>query len=164
MGGEVAAVLNGVVGFVIGVFFTVGSTRIFLTATRGQPPQFGVLFSGADRFLPLLATQVLLLFAVAVGFVLLIIPGIILAFGLSMAPYLCIDQGLGPVESLQKSWEITKGQKGSLFLYALAAMLVIFVGLLALILGVLVAGPVVTAGLALIYLRLTGQPSTYDQA
>jgi hypothetical protein len=29
---------------------------------------------------------------------------------------------------------------------------------------VLVAGPVVTAGLALIYLRLTGQPSTYDQA
>jgi uncharacterized membrane protein len=44
------------------------------------------------------------------GFILLIIPGIILSIRLGFFDYLIVDKNSRIVESLKKSWEITKGQ------------------------------------------------------
>jgi hypothetical protein len=156
--------VNAVVGAVIGAFFAVGTTRIFLTALRGESPDFGLLFSGGDRFLPMLGTQILLGFAVVFGFLLLIVPGVILSLGLFYAPYLVVDQELDPVDALKESWRITKGHKASLFGLLFVSGFVLLAGLLALVVGIFVAAAVVGGGVAVVYLRLSGQESTYEPA
>lgn len=55
---------------------------------------------------------------VGLGMVLFIIPGIILALGLSLVTYISIDEeSLSAVDTLKKSWELMKGYKGRLFLF-----------------------------------------------
>lgn len=166
LGGDAMLALtfaNAALGVVLGAFFGVGTTRIFLAAARGESPDFGLLFSGADRFLPMLGTQILLGFAVVLGFICLVVPGVILALGFFYAPYLCVDQKLDPTDALRESWRITKGHKGNLFGLLIVSGFVVLAGLLALIVGVFVAAAVVSAGVAVTYLRLTGQSSIYEQ-
>ena len=59
------------------------------------------MFSGAGRFLPLLGVLFLTLLAVMLGYALLIVPGIILALGLSFAQFYVVDQKMGPIDALK---------------------------------------------------------------
>jgi uncharacterized membrane protein len=80
-----------------------------------------------------------------------------LAFGLSMAPYLCVDQNLSAMDSLKASWEMMKGHKGSFFGFCLVAGLMCMFSILALVVGLFVAMAVTYAGIGWIYLRLRGE-------
>lgn len=144
-------------GIVIGQFFQVGYVRIWLTAARGGTPQFGEMFSGASRFLPLLGAMFLTVLAVMVGYVLFIVPGIILGLGLCLTQFYVIDQGLGPVEAMKASWRDTNGQKGKLFLFFLVGMLVMFGGYLACCVGILVAMPIFSVAFTIVYMRISGR-------
>ncbi len=53
--------------------------------------------------------------SLAVAFLLLIVPGIILLPRLIFAPYLLVDKKLGPLEAMSKSWEISKGHSGKVW-------------------------------------------------
>lgn len=150
---------GSVASLLLGSFFGVGLLRIFITAARGQPPAFDQLFSGGDRWGAYLGTQLLYGLAVTVGFVLLIVPGVILALGLSQSLYICVDQGKGPVDSLRESWEMMKGHKVNFLGFSIVSVFVIMLGVLALIVGVLPAMAVIYVATAWIYLRLSGQPS-----
>ncbi len=156
----VLLVVLGVVAFVaqmgVAMFFAVGLTRLFVGAARGETPEFGVLFSGGDRILPVGLCQLLLGLAVGIGMVLLIVPGIIAALGLMFGLYYCVDRSMGPVESLRTSWDATQGQRGKLFLYGLACVGLVLLGVLACIVGILVAYPLILLGTAIIYTRLSG--------
>ena len=44
-----------------------------------------------------------------VGFILLIVPGVILLWRLFLAPYILIDKKTGVIEALNQSWNMTKG-------------------------------------------------------
>ncbi len=91
--------------------------------------------------------------------ILLIVPGVIVALGLSMTTLCIVDKDLGTIDAMKESWRITTGQKGGLFVYGLLAFALLLAGVLACCLGTLVAAPVAAIGLAYIYLRLTGQPT-----
>lgn len=156
-GGWLLGLVDATLAIALGAFFGVGLIRIFVTAVRGTKPEFSTLFTGGDRLLPLLFTQVLMGLAVTAGLILLIAPGIVLALGFCMAPFVCVDQKLGAVDSLEASWAMTMGSKTKLFGYACVALLIIIAGALALGIGMLIAFPVVYAGVAWIYLRLRGE-------
>jgi len=64
---------------------------------------------GARRLLPMILCFILYGLAVAGGFVLLVIPGVILALSLGMAPYLVITEELGPVDALKRSHNLVWG-------------------------------------------------------
>ena len=81
---------------------------------------------------------------VLIGFVLLIVPGIILAIGWQFAPYLVVEQGAGPIDALKRSWELTRGNRWTLFLLGLALIGLNLLGLCALVVGLLVTLPVTT--------------------
>jgi len=149
--------LATILGMVLQIFFSVGETRLYLQAARGETPEFGVVFSGMDRFLPVLGTSLVVGLAVILGLVALIIPGIILAYGLSFAVYLCVDEGCSPIEAAKRSWAITNGQKANLFLLSVLGFLVMLLGLLACCIGVVPAASVVSVATAIVYLRITGQ-------
>ncbi len=144
-------------GIVVMSFFWVGLYRIYLTVARGQQADFGMLFSGADRFLPMLLAHVILGFAVTVGFALLIVPGVIVACGLCLSGLFIVDQGLGPVEALQASWQATIGHKMQLFLFFLVGGLIMVAAEMCCCLPVFAAAPTVFVAMTIIYLRITGR-------
>lgn len=97
-------------------------------------------------------TQLLLGLIVLVGFIFLIVPGIIAALGLMMWPYAMVVEGLGPINALKRSWQLMDGAKLQLFLFGLAVGVVsMFVMPLTCFFGLLVLMPFMYVGYALIY-------------
>jgi len=64
---------------------------------------------GARRLLPMILCFILYGLAVTGGLLLLVVPGLILALSLGMAPYLVITENLGPVEALKRSHNLVWG-------------------------------------------------------
>lgn len=145
------------IGLVLSMFFQAGQIRIFVAAARGQTPELGQIFTGASRFLPLLGTMLLAGLGAGLGFAMLIVPGVILSLGFSLAQFYCVDADMGPIDALKASWEATRGHKGALFVFGLVSMVVMLLGLAACCLGLYVALPVVMVAMATIYLRVSGR-------
>ena len=79
---------------------------------------------------------------VAIGFILLIVPGIIAALAFLFTPYLIVERKLWPIEAMKESARITKGHRWQLFLLSLALLGLNILGVLALVVGLLVTIPV----------------------
>lgn len=69
-------------------------------------------------------------------------------------PYYIVDKNAGIIDSLRLSWNATKGNFWHLFLLGLTFIGLAIVGLLALVLGIFVAIPVIAMATALVYLQL----------
>ena len=102
-----------------------------------------------------LGAYILTVIAIALGFLALIIPGIILSMGLAFVSYLVVDRGLGPIESMKESWRITKGHKWQLLLLFLALLGINLLGILALLIGVFVTVPITMLAFAHAYRTLS---------
>lgn len=140
----------------IQAFFKAGLVKFSLSAARGQHPNFGDIFSGGPRTLPMLGAIILKTIIIAIGFLLLIIPGIYLACALSQVEYFVADRNMGPIEAIKASFAATEGQKLKVALYAILSFFVTILGLLACCVGVFVALPVIEIGWAIIFTRITG--------
>lgn len=81
--------------------------------------------------------------AMLVGFILLVVPGIIAAVVLMFTTIVVIDQGLGPIEALKESVRITRGHFWPLLGFGVLLTLIALAGILALGVGLLVALPVI---------------------
>lgn len=88
-----------------------------IQSLRGRPVGTGPSVAmGLQRMLPVLGTGILVGLAVVAGFIALLIPGIILACGLSVAiPTAVVEKSSGTT-AMGRSWALTKGAKGSIFL------------------------------------------------
>ena len=127
--------LLGLVGFVVTGPLTAGLYALMLHVQRGEPAAFADLFSGFQEFGRAFGVYVLYSFAVVIGLILLIVPGVILAIGLWPALYLVMDNDFGVIDTLKEAWAMTDGYRLQLFglgfvllLLSLAGMLVFFVG------------------------------------
>lgn len=57
----------------------------------------------------------LITLAVVIGFIFMIIPGIVISISMSLAILLLLDKNLDPIQAIKKSCEATKGQKWAMF-------------------------------------------------
>ncbi len=89
-----------------------------------------------------------------IGFVFLIIPGVIAAVRLNFFGFAVIEEGLSAVDSLKRSWAITKGRFWEIFFLGLVLGLVNVLGLIALGVGLLVTVPLTLVTTAYVYDRL----------
>jgi hypothetical protein len=144
-------------GIVVGAFFRVGLVRINLAAARGQTPNFADLFSGGALFLRMVGLQLLLTVAYMVGCAAFVVGMVFVALAFCLADYYAVDADLGVIDAMKASYEATKGQWGSLFVFFLVIFGISLVGMLACCVGVLVAGAVGSVGMAIIYTRLSGR-------
>ncbi len=80
------------------------------------------------RFFAYLGMSILIGLAVGAGLIFLIIPGLVFMARWSVAQSLLIGRGTGVMDSMGKSWEVTKGNEVSIILAALA-MLILFYAL-----------------------------------
>lgn len=101
--------------------------------------------------------EILAALIIFVGFVLLVVPGIIASVGLGFVPFLLVDRPVGPIDALKESWRITKGHKWQLFLLGLVLVALNFVGVLALVVGVFVTVPITLLAFAHAYRTLAGR-------
>ncbi len=149
------------VGYLLGLiatsFFLVGQLRVALAVVRGEPVEFATFFSGGDRMVSMLGVVFLAYLAFMLGLVLLIVPGIIVGLGFSMAALLVVDADMGVTEALSESWRVTQGHKMALFGFMIVATLLVVAGLCACYVGVFVATPVLAVAFAEIYRCITGR-------
>src|SRR5687768_6930359 len=104
--------------FVLGQFISIGLTRISLKLYDGQKPELADLFSGSGVFFKYLFTTIVYAVIVAVGFILLILPGIYWAIRFAASTYVVVDKELGPLEALRESWRLTQGHVWELLLFS----------------------------------------------
>ena len=126
---------------------------------RGQTPQFETYFDGFQHFLQTLILFLLITTICMVGFVLLFIPGLIAAVGLSQAFYVLQDRPeLGAIEALKESWRLvwSQGHFWKVVGLGLLSLFVILLGALAFGIGLFFAIPVVSVAGAGLYDELKG--------
>lgn len=129
---------------------------IALKFSVGAKIEVGELFKHFDKTIPLFLVTMLLYIIVAIGFVLLIIPGIYLLVACSMAMPLVIDKNMGPWEALMTSRKAITHKWFNMLGFMFLTGLVVFVGFLALLVGALWAVPLVMLALATLYRDMFG--------
>ncbi|MEQ1570442.1 MAG: hypothetical protein ABMA64_32715 [Myxococcota bacterium] len=110
-----AVMLVALVGMLVQIFFQLGMLRIFSRLARGLPAELSMLVGEVHHLPAAIGASVILAFAVAIGLLLLIVPGVILGIGLQFALIALIDQDLGPIQALEESWRLTDGYKLAVF-------------------------------------------------
>lgn len=94
---------------VVACVFLPAMTLTQLASARGKKLNFNRAYNeGRPFFLRYIGLIILTILSVIIGFVLLIIPGILAAFFLSMSTYIMIDKNTGIVEAMKKSYELVK--------------------------------------------------------
>lgn len=117
-----------------------GGMYAFLRAARGQTPEVMDLFAGfrVDYWQAVLA-NLLMSALIAIGMVLLIVPGVIVAIRLSWVPYLVVEEKRDALAAVRGSWELTRGHALTIFGIWMLAIPIALAGLLLLIVGVIPA-------------------------
>lgn len=162
-GGE-KTTMGSLLNFVFGLMLmplSVGLTYYILKFIRKDNPEINDLWSQFSRFIPIVMTGLLATLAILLGFLLLIIPGIILAMGLTMFQYILADpeyKDLENVAVLKESWRLMKGYKSDYLMFQFS-----FIGWMLLVvfsfgIAAIYVVPYVTTATALYYEKLKLAP------
>ena len=94
-GASPIALIGNIVGSLVGIWLQIGVISLMLKIARGDPSAtVNDVFSGSHWIVPFAVASLLFSIIVGIGFVLLIIPGIILALMLWPYQYLVVDGNL----------------------------------------------------------------------
>jgi uncharacterized membrane protein len=144
------------VNFVLGTLISMGAAAFYLNAhDHPETAGFSSLWHPSPFWSYLLANLAVGIL-IAVGFIFLIVPGIIAMLMFMFSSFIVIDREKGPIESMAVSKLITKGNRWKLLGFALLLMLINLAGLLAFVVGLLVSIPVSTLAFVHAYRVLAG--------
>ncbi|WP_299422254.1 hypothetical protein [Sphingomonas bacterium] len=119
--------LSALANMVLNLIVQGGLVRATMTAAEGDRATLGeCLGTGLRRALPLLGVAILGGLGISLGFLLLIVPGVILYLMWSVVGPVVVVERHGVIGSLSRSSELTSGAKGSIF----ALMLIVWVVLI----------------------------------
>jgi hypothetical protein len=126
-------VVSGVIAFVLILFLSPVATAVILHASfqhmRGRPVRLAESVSGGlSRILPLLGVMFLMTLGIALGMLLLLVPGVILMTMWYVAVPVSVIEKTGPVRSLGRSRELTKGFRWKIFALVMLAYIVSIIG------------------------------------
>ena len=118
----------------------------------------GRLREGGTRIWAYIGMSILSVLGMIVGFILLVIPGIIIMIRWSAASGFLVGAREGVTESLSASWEATRGHSWAIFF----AGLVLLIGF-AILSGVLAGGAFAT-GVEILFLTISGTVDAFSNA
>ncbi len=131
-----------------------GATIFALELQRGRSPDFQTFLAGYARPWQVAATSILTALVTIFGLCFCIIPGIVLAVGLSFGTLLAYDRGTDPIESMRSSWALTRGHRWQLLGFFLVLCLVMLMGFMLCGVGVVPASVVASGAMAAAYREL----------
>ena len=154
------SIIGTLINLALGTLISMGATAFYLAAHDNPDTADLALLWHPSPFWNYLGASILLSLAVGIGFVLLIVPGIIFGLMFMFTPFVVIERELGPIEAMNESSRLTRGYKWPLFGFVLMLVLINLLGALALIVGLLVSVPVSTLAFVHAYRVLGGRPGT----
>lgn len=164
IGGFYSGLFNVLYSFIVLIPVSYGASWVFLKAVRGEPFRASDIFFGFQRFGNVILAGVLMGVIIGLGFVFLVIPGIIFACKLAFVPYLVMDEKLEATEAIRRSWSMTRGHSGTIFLMGLTSFLIILLGIICLIVGVIPAIMWISVSLAAFYYSVSTQQKTSHES
>lgn len=141
----------------VGYVLQAGLLRAGLAITRGQEPRLGMLVE-RTHLATFFGTVVLVSLAFMVGYLLCILPGLVVLVFCAYAPFIALDRGAGPVESIRRSVEMVRARFGEVVVVMLLAGAIYYLGSLACYVGLLASTPVAVLMIATSYRILEGEP------
>lgn len=109
-----------VILFIIGIALSLMAVILAVRAAQQKTVRFEDVWTDFKRlWLRLIGVEILSILLIGFSFILLIIPGIFVLPRLILAPYLLVDQDVGVMEALNRSWDMTKGYFGAIWLVVL---------------------------------------------
>ena len=109
-------IVISLVWFTIGSIVKIGHARFYLDIIDGAPTRVGVLFSYFSRWKEALIAELIKLVLTILGFLLFIVPGIIVLYTYCMTPYILAEnENMKATEALRASRELMSGKRFRLF-------------------------------------------------
>ena len=109
-----------IIGLIAGIAMVAYKKYLINFVRNGKVESNDMINCIKEKWLQIVITELLMGIIIGIASILLVIPGIIAALGLSMATYLVVDTELSGVDSLKKSLEIMKGYKLDYFVFDLS--------------------------------------------
>ena len=138
-------VVIGILLILVLAYFMFGYARLMFRLASGERASVREIFKAPrEQFVQYFKGKLITFLLLLVGFILLVIPGIIVAIGLSMFTFVFFDKNTKAVEALKTSWAITKGHRVNIFLFGLVVAVASFIVGLIPVLGSLISAFVVS--------------------
>lgn len=126
--------LNLILSLILGALATAATVFVVSENYLGQSIAPGEAFSRATGFIgQLIVLSFLVGLAVGIGFILLVIPALVIAAGLMVSTPALVLEGVGATTAMSRSWQLTKGFK--LKMLGVAILVVILIMLPSLVIG-----------------------------
>lgn len=139
-----------IAAWVVGLIVPIGYTYILLRAVDNQSYEMRDLFSAHKVFWKYILTGIIAGILVAIGTVLLVVPGIFLALSFMFVSYVVVDEHLSLSKALKRSYALATGVRWKLLGFIIVVACINIVGIALLGIGFLVTMPV--SGLASMHL------------
>jgi uncharacterized membrane protein len=160
-GSTIGSILVGFVGFFVALLLALGWLRVALETTKGVKPEVGDLFK-FEGYGPYILASLLFALGFYIGLILCIVPGIIFAVAFGFYGFVVVERGdgVGVVESLKASADLTRGYRWQLFGLGIVLVLINLVGALLCGVGLLFTSGITILAWAYTYRWLKGERST----
>jgi len=161
---EEPSLVGGLINLALSTFIGMGATAFYLAAhDNPETVDLSVLWHPRP-FWKFLGVSILVGLSIGIGFVLLIIPGIIAMLFFMFSTFIVIDKELGPIQAMKESMRIGQGYRWPLLGLAVLLALIAFAGVLAFFVGLLVAMPVTGLAFTHAYRVLSGKAGATSRA
>lgn len=150
----IGKVIVNVISALFSFLFSLGYLKNIFQALDGEEPQFSAYGQQAKNILSYFFASLIMGIVVMAGCLFFIIPGIYLALRLQFFLAFIIEENAGIIESLHRSWEITKGQVMPLFILALVMIGIVILGCILFGIGIFVAIPLIYMMYAYVFRKL----------
>ena len=144
-------VLLNVLDFAVQILLGMGMTLILIRIYDNADTGYRDFFEPIPLFVSYIIATILTTIIVSIGFLLLVIPGIVASIALMFVPYLIIDRNMGPIEAIKESVNLSKGHMWNLLMLGLLIIGLNVVGVLAFGIGLLVTIPVSALAVVHVY-------------
>lgn len=146
---------GGLVGLVLSVLSQVALAHVALTTAAGRQARWRDLVT-FPNLVSMLVAVIVTTVGVAIGTILLILPGLVLSFLWHFTILAGVDGNLGPFEAMGRSWRLISSQPLAMLGFAATGVALYLLGLITLI-GWIVTVPLVMLMEVYAFVALTGR-------
>ncbi len=154
--GVIQAVLQ-LGSFILQLLFGIGSTYIVLAIAANKPVELSALWQFTDKLLNYLILMVIYSLLVTVGFLLLVIPGVVWATKYGLAPLIIAWKKMEAMEAMRLSAQMTDGYKLQLFIFYLIIVVMNILGAVAFMVGLLITAPLTYIASGVVFHKLAAR-------
>jgi hypothetical protein len=135
-----------------------GENYLFLKAIRDEEADLKILFEGfKTKYLNIVLANLIVFALVIIGFIMLIIPGIIVLCRLSFVSFLVMDKDLDAMKAVEKSWQMTRGYGWTIFGMGIMSFFIVIGGIIVFIVGAIFSIMWIHAAFASLYQAVLNQ-------